>query len=237
MMDGFYYMTDKKNAKRIISMVLKAVTAICALAAVLMCVFLPEDDFMGGARAFMYFTIQSNIWIGIVCAVGLARMIKGKAQSRKTMLIKFIFTVSITLTGCVFCFMLAPQLGAKAWELNSLFAHVIVPVCSVADFLLTGGDVPFRKWDEWFDLLPPLYYVLFAALGYVCNWQFAPGQNYPYFFLNWGSEAGAFGFSEQLPFIGVMWWILILLVLLLGCGKLYILLVEKIHGGRKTDDN
>ncbi len=63
---------------------------------------------------------------------------------------------------------------------------------------------------------------MYAGIGYIRGWEFAPGIRYPYFFLNWGSPAGAFGFSGELPFMGCVWWILALLVLLLLCGALYL---------------
>lgn len=70
--------------------------------------------------------------------------------------------------------------------------------------------------------------IVIAAVGYVLNWQFAPGINYPYFFLNWGSPAGAFGFCDTLPFMGVMYYVLIMLFFLLMVGRLYIFVAKKI---------
>jgi hypothetical protein len=46
------------------------------------------------------------------------------------------------------------------------------------------------------------------------------------FFLNWGSPAGAFGFTNELPFMGTAWWILALLIALLIVGYLYLLLID-----------
>ena len=72
-----------------------------------------------------------------------------------------------------------------------------------------------------FVIIPPILYAIYAGIGYVQGWQFALGMNYPYFFLNWGSAAGAFGFSSELPFMGTGWWILAILVFLLVIGFLY----------------
>ena len=58
------------------------------------------------------------------------------------------------------------------------------------------------------------------------NRQFAEGYNYPYFFLNWGSPAGAFGFTDALPYMGCAWWILALFCALLIVGMLYLLLLD-----------
>lgn len=78
-----------------------------------------------------------------------------------------------------------------------------------------------------FVIVPPLLYAIYAGIGYKLNWQFSKDANYPYFFLNWGSKAGAFGFSNKLPFIGVMYWIILLLLLLLiGLGFLYLKIIN-----------
>ena len=75
--------------------------------------------------------------------------------------------------------------------------------------------------------IPPLVYVIYAGIGYVRNWQFGPGFNFPYFFLNWGHPIGVLGFSRQFPFMGTIWWILFLLVFLLAVGRLYLSIVMK----------
>lgn len=52
------------------------------------------------------------------------------------------------------------------------------------------------------------------------------GVRYPYFFLNWGSPAGALGFTSGLPFMGTVWWILAILVFLLGIGYGYLAILD-----------
>ena len=43
------------------------------------------------------------------------------------------------LTGIVFCFVLAPVLGAHAWSLPNVLTHVAVPLAAVADFFVAGA--------------------------------------------------------------------------------------------------
>ena len=76
--------------------------------------------------------------------------------------------------------------------------------------------------------LPPLAYAIYAGICYAMGLEFAGGVNYPYFFLNWGSPAGAFGFTSELPFMGCMWWILVLLILLIAVGLLYRLILNNL---------
>ena len=144
-------------------------------------------------------------------------------------LLRFIGTVSITLTGMVFCFVLAPTLGKMAWNIQNILTHVVVPVSSAADFFLTVPYDNLKKKHIFYTLIPPLLYVIFAGIGYACGLQFSGGTNYPYFFLNWGSKAGAFGFSKELPFMGCVWWILVLGLFILLCGFVYWAIAEKLH--------
>lgn len=74
-------------------------------------------------------------------------------------------------------------------------------------------------------VVPPLLYAVYAGIGYIAGWEFMEGIHYPYFFLNWGSPAGAFGFTDGLPYMGTAWWILLLLLFLIGVGRLYLALL------------
>ena len=219
-----------KNRKWI-SSVLKLIVIVSAAAGTLMSAGAGRGTFMGGSRVFMYFTIQSNIAIAMICAAGLCLLLRNRPVSRTWYVVKLAGTVSITLTGAVFAVMLAPLLGSAAWNVQNTLTHVVVPLTAVADFFVTvpGAGIP-RKSVIWV-LLPPLLYVIYAGIGFVRGWDFARGQNYPYFFLNWGSPAGAFGFSDKLPYLGCVWWILILLLFLLAVGFAYVAIADRI--GRK----
>ena len=191
-------------------------------------------SFMGGRHVFMYFTIQSNIAIAIICAIGFYYLLKGKEIGNIWAIIKFVGTVSITLTGVVFGFVLAPTLGAAAWNIQNTLTHLIVPVVSVIDFFVMSDVMTFKKINVLYVIIPPILYAIYAGIGYVNNWQFAEGINYPYFFLNWGSEAGVFGFTNELPFMGTAWWILVLLIFLIAVGFAYLAIANMIN---KRKDN
>ena len=208
--------------RKYLSAVLKTVVLVSAVLGTILSAIAGRSAFMGGGSVFMYFTIQSNLALAVICAAGLVLLLRGKPVSDRWYTVKFVGTVSITLTGMVFCFVLAPTMGNAAWTPANILTHVVVPVCSVIDFFVTGvcGQIAKRKilWVT----VPPLVYTVYAGIGYILGWEFSPKTNYPYFFLNWGSPAGAFGFSKELPFMGCVWWILALLVLLLLCGTVYL---------------
>ena len=193
------------------------------------------DAFMGGETVFMYFTIQSNIFIALVSLIGLCMLLLKKKANHVWKVIVFVATISISLTGLVFSFVLAPTMGAEAWGIANILTHVIVPISAIVDFFIEGSITKYKNIDVIYVIIPPLLYAVYASIGYALNWKFTKTTNYPYFFLNWGSEAGAFGFSSNLPFIGVVWWILILLLLLIGLGFLYLKILDIIK--RKTNKN
>ncbi len=218
-----------------VSLALKLIVVVAATVGVYISATDGLYAFMSGKRVFMYFTIQSNIAIALICAVGAVLLLFNRPIRNGWFVVKFVFTVAITLTGAVFTFMLAPTLGEKAWDLRNVLTHVVVPIAAIIDFFVTGvfGDV--QKKHIPYTTLPPLAYVIYAVIAYIAGWEFAPGKNYPYFFLNWDSPAGAFGFCKGLPFMGCVWWIILLSLLILGVGLVYVLILNKIKRGRQSD--
>lgn len=208
------------------SYILKGIVVLAAVSGIWLSAAGGRNSFMGGSRVFMYFTIQSNLAIALICAAGGILMLRSGRIKDWWFVVKFVGTVSITLTGAVFCFVLAPTFGPKAWSLQNILTHVIVPVAAVADFFVTGIYGNIRMRDIVFVTLPPLAYVIYARIGYVCGWEFSKGANYPYFFLNWGSPAGAFGFTGELPYMGCVWWVGLLLIGLLLVGAAYLLILK-----------
>lgn len=209
------------------SMLMKAAVVIAAAWGVWRCTNDP-NAFMGGKNAWLYFTIQSNVWVGICLLIGLVMQLTGKKASRAYAVAQLVVTVSITLTGFVYCFILAPTIEHGAFNLTNVLVHIVTPVCAEVDYLLVCRSMPLKTKDAWWALLPPLYYFGFAAVGYVAHWPFAPGDiNYPYFFLNWGSEAGAFGFCKDLPYMGVVWYVVITMAVLYGLSRLLVWLAKR----------
>lgn len=72
----------------------------------------------------------------LLWATGLKGLFRNKSVSDLWWVIKFVGTVSITLTGAVFCFVLAPTLGNAAWNLQNILTHVVVPVAAIIDFFV-----------------------------------------------------------------------------------------------------
>ena len=219
-------MNNISKKRKGISLVLKVIVVLAAIIGTFLSAEGGRKAFMGGKVVFMYFTIQSNLAIALICAIGAVLLLGKRAVSYAWHVIKFVGTVSITLTGVVFGFVLAPTLGANAWNIQNTLTHLVVPVLSVIDFFIIAPTAEIKHKHVFYVIIPPVLYAIYAGIGYMNGWEFAPGLHYPYFFLNWGSPAGAFGFSKELPFMGCVWWILVLLLFLIGVGHAYLALAN-----------
>ena len=219
-------MRELSKLQKGISGILKLIVIFSAVIGTYLSWHAGRNSFMGGRTVFMFFTIQSNIALAVICLIGLIKILKGKPFSDVWYIIKFVGTVSITLTGAVFCFVLAPTMQHGAWSIQNILTHVVVPIAGIMDFFATGISSRIKKRNDFWVIVPPVLYAVYAGIGYVRNWQFAEGYNYPYFFLNWGSPAGAFGFTDELPYMGCAWWILALFCGLLIVGLLYLLILD-----------
>lgn len=213
-------------ARKITSYALKLIVILSAIVGTALSAYASSKAFMGGSRVFMYFTIQSNIAIAIICGVGFVLIARKKPVRAAWHVVKFVGTVAITLTGVVFAFVLAPTLGPYAWNLQNTLTHLVVPLAAILDFFMISATTGIKRRNALYATIPPLLYAIYAGIGYIKGWEFADGICYPYFFLNWGSPAGAFGFSKEMPFMGTAWWILSLLLFLIGIGYLYLVLAD-----------
>lgn len=219
-------MNNLSPLQKNLSCILKIIVIASAVIGTFLSWYAGRDSFMGGRTVFMFFTIQSNIALAAICLIGLVKMLQGKPFSNLWYIIKFVGTISITLTGAVFCFVLAPTMQQGAWNIQNILTHVVVPAAGILDFFVTGISSNIKKSNDLLVIVPPVLYAIYAGIGYVRNWQFAEGCNYPYFFLNWDSPAGAFGFTDELPYMGCAWWILTLFCALLIVGMLYLLILD-----------
>ena len=219
-------MNAESKVRRCISYTLKIIVVLSAAVGIFLSAYAGRNSFMGGSRVFMYFTIQSNIAVALISLNGCCLMLMRKKVSEVWYVIQFVGAVAITLTGVVFGFVLAPTLGANAWNVQNTLTHVVVPVTAVIDFLIVAYGENIRKKNVIYVIIPPVLYAIYAAIGYVRGWDFALGINYPYFFLNWGSPAGAFGFTKEIPYMGTAWWILALLIFLIIVGCCYLMIIN-----------
>lgn len=179
-------------------------------------VYAKRDGYSHWLRRATYFTAQSNLWVGIVfLSLLLAKLHHGEKRaklSRFLYVAKYVVTVSITATGLIFCLVLGPFADESyhPWSYSSLLTHLITPALCIVDFFLDEYRTPLCLRHCFLAVLPPFFYVLTASALGVLSFDFGRGVPYPYFFLNFHSPAGVFGFSNVFPFfVGSAYWILL----------------------------
>ena len=104
-----------------------------------------SDVFMR-TGAILYYTVQSNIWITAIISVFLVYDIislkKGKVVEIPNWLrlVKYIFTVAITITFIVYNFILYPgsvltNAGESYLNAHTFLLHIFVPVLAIVDYI------------------------------------------------------------------------------------------------------
>ncbi|MBR1860240.1 MAG: Pr6Pr family membrane protein [Lachnospiraceae bacterium] len=211
--------------RKLISLIIKIVAIGSAIYGTYLSI-LGKNGFMSNWNALLFYTIQSNLWIaGWFVYEGIIMFKKKEYDSRAVNILKLVFTVAISLTGIVFVAILAPTLP-NPYKLNNVLTHVVVPLCAVIDIFVCADRMKLKNFDFVYCVIPPIYYFIFASIGYINHWHFVGSLNYPYFFLNWGSPVGAIGFSKESPWMGPVWWVILLAALIMFMGFIFTLLVK-----------
>ena len=210
------------------ALTLKICIICSSLGGVLLSLFFARaDGYSHWEKRLFYFTAQSNIWLGTTLFLILLLPFKKKnaeKQKFRLYLLRYIFTVSITITGIVFCFLLAPfsDKSYRPWTFCNLLTHVFAPLFAIADFFIDEYRIDLRGKRIFLPLLPPLLYFAFASILGIHSFDFGRGNNYPYFFLHHTSPAGIFGFSHTYPFyMGSFYWIFLFSLAILAISYLY----------------
>ncbi len=198
---------------------------------VLSCIFAKRDGYSSWHKRFLYFTQLSNVWIALIClifAITLLINVK-KATFYTIFVLKYVFTVSITITGIIFCTLLAPFADFNVWTFSSILTHAVVPLLSIIDFFTCNYFEKLKLKHAFFSLIPPFIYFVFANILSLLNVDFGRGETYPYFFMNLKSEVGLFGFvGGWTPQIGTFYWLVFLLLFIFAVSFCY----YKIHNKR-----
>ena len=216
------------TARKKVSMTLKILIVATSLGGVFLSLITAQKDgYSHWARRLLYFTAQSNIWIGVsTLALLLSPLFKSHEKRRKHLyVLRFVFTVSITMTGVVFCALLAPfaaDYGYRTWTLSSVLTHALTPMLAILDFFLDTNRLVIENKHVLLCSLPPILYFSISFLLEIFNVDFGRGVAYPYFFMNFRSPVGVFGFSSTPPFVmGTFYWFLLFPALLYGIAFVY----------------
>jgi len=229
-------MDDKKKKEIKISIILKSLIILGGIAGLIASFLMTE---IGAQNEVLYYTIQSNIWILAIMIVFLVLNIVSLKSEKENvpnwlMIIKFVFTVAITLTCFVYNFVLFPASLASPTptnplELDSFLMHIFVPVLAIADFIKFDYKLVINKCTALYGLITPLYYLPFSFTVAQLGATFKGGERFPYFFLNY-DKLSWFGFNGM-P--GVFYWLIIVLGIVLGISYLLLFIIKKRKNAKK----
>ncbi len=197
-------------------------------------IFAKSDGYKNWHYRLLYFTLQSNLWIGITAFLYLLPAFNRNEKLKAGLYVcKYIFTVSITVTGIVFCGLLAPfahKDGYNAFNASSVLLHAVVPILAIIDYFVGEYRVELERRHLFYSILPPLIYFVIASVFCLARVDFGRGDPYPYFFMNYYSPVGVFGVGGEPPFvIGTAYWIIIFLAFVLTLGYVYYRLNKKFY--------
>ena len=223
--------------KRMFSLIIKLIAIIASIYGIVRTYF--------GWMSFTYFTVLSNIFITIMLAIFVVEDIISIKNNKKysfpniLYLVKFLATISITLTFVVFLTLLAPTNpgGFIASYISngagSLCVHFITPVLAIIDFIINDIDYNSKNIHSIYAIIPPLFYTVFVVIASSLGLRW--GNMYaPYNFLNYGVPTGWFGFGTSIVGwetlgIGVAYNIIILSIIFIIIGRIFIFLRNKIN--------
>lgn len=154
---------------------------------------------------FLFFTVQSNIWIAGLAFITLVLLLMKKELPKEILIFKHMFTVAILLTYIVFTLLLAPTQNIEyLLSPENLFLHTFTPIFAIADYFLNDQFKPV-KLLTFYGLITPFFYVVFAFVIHGMGIKFG-NLDFPYFFLDY-ETLGWFTFGES--GIGVAYWMII----------------------------
>lgn len=227
-----------------ISFALKILVVLTSLGGVFISFFSAvKDGYHSWADRFLYFTGQSNLWLGFtflaIIIHSFTRGVKKEIRKKRLYTLKYIFTVCITVTCIVFCVFLAPFAPAEyhLWNFSSFLTHIFSPAFAIADFFVDEYSMRLTKKQALLTTVPPFIYTMAVVLLAAFHADFGRGDPYPYYFMNIYSPSGFFGFSNVAPyFAGTFYWILALAAMVFGIALLYARFKNPTKKRSKTDN-
>lgn len=216
--------------KKYLSLLLKLLVILSAIGGVVLSLLQAQaDGYSHWGKRLLYFTSQSNLWLGVSFIFLFFFSLFNRKIPKLLFFLQFIFTVCITLTLLVFCFVLVP-FAPPEYHLDSfasMLTHFFSPCFAIVDFFLSEYSRPLLKKHALLCAIPPFFYTLSVFILSANHMDFGRGVCYPYVFMDYQSKAKIFGFCKNIPFIGAGYWIGILSLLVISVGILFVYLHRK----------
>ena len=170
--------TRKKYVNLFIDFLLVVLVLIAVYA-----MFTTSDGVIKGSKlkGFKYFTVQSNIFMGISAFISLFYLLfKKDKYPTWIVVLKLVSTTCLTLTFLTVLGYLAPLMGILNVFLGAnLYMHLIIPVISIISFIFIEPKVELKfKWN-FFSIIPSgtygtIYIILvssFNDFGNIDGWD------------------------------------------------------------------
>lgn len=179
--------------KDIIRIIFNAVLAVMTFTVWILSFFLWRDASLGGDgwSDLKYFTVQSNLLVGLFAVLWIVARLTGK-QGKWLTVLKYVSSVSVFVTFTVVVAFLGPLYTyGRMYYGSNLFFHLLIPLLAVSEFVFfEEGELSFK--DTFFALIHPFVY----GVGYLANcmingvgsWETV--RNDWYSFLEWGYGVG-----------------------------------------------
>lgn len=175
---------------RIFSLVFKTFICAAVIFGVLMQCGVGTSGF--SFQSVKMFTTLSNIAVLAYFLCDIIMLIKNDfEESSYCVNFKFAITIAIMLTGLVAHFMLRKMFVGMPSQMKTglIFLHYVVPIATLADWILFDKKGSLKKSSPFFTLIFPAAYVAFSMIGaqFGLFTQEGMGQNasrYPYPFMD-----------------------------------------------------
>ena len=187
---------EKKRNDALICLCLDGALSLLMIASVIW-MFWGFDGVLlaSNVEGFKYFTVESNVFLGLVALVSIPfdiQIFQGKREDRPIwlFLLHHMAVMSTTVTMLTVLFFLGPTMGYPLMFMQvNLLMHLINPIVGLVRYLCFGHDEKKVKWQ--FSLLGALPVLLYGSV-YVPNVVIHNGYGNPEY--DWyGFGAGGAG--------------------------------------------
>lgn len=158
---------------------------------------------------FKFFTVQSNMFMGIMALLFAIKEIKNKEITKNMYRLKLMSTTAVSLTFIMVFIYLGPisPNGIKSMLQNSnLFFHLIIPVLSIINFISFEGTDKLKIKDTLYGLIPTFLYSSVYITNLIIHME--NGKVSPKYDFYWLAQHGVKNTLLAVPLIPLLTYII-----------------------------
>jgi hypothetical protein len=166
----------------------------------------PDHLAARGIESLKYFTVLSNLLMGLASAITAVFYIMASGLPAWVIILKLTATASVMLTFTTVVALLGPTLGWKGmYTGGNLYMHLVLPLLAIMDLVLfiPVGRLPL--WATLLSMVPCALYGLWYMRTVYVHGVKENGKVYDFYgFLRWGWGKVPFLFMGMLAFVQVV---------------------------------